>query len=235
MYCRRFLTFSLILTAVLLTVFLQCNTVLSKDTVSKLEMTAYPEDKIQSYVRELSLRYLSEEPPPSSLCCFDVCEDGRIAVGFQNKKIAVYSPQGTFLYGFSFDASGSFSLLWNDGNICIYFMRSDILATFDAEGTCVGFAKLIQSYNNQEIVRKEIDVTKRQVGEIQYSLENDLPISVGAARLVAQYADGTRKVIYDATSAHNTATMLVSLVLIAFFVGIILYLLQKYRKRYTNR
>lgn len=235
MFCRRFLTLSLILAAVLLAVFLQCNTVSSKDTVNKLEMAAYPDDKIQSYVRELSLRLLSEAPPPSSLCCFDICEDGRVAVGFQNKKIAVFSPEGTFLYGFSFDASGSFSLIWNDGNICIYFMRSDILATFDAEGTCVDFAKLIQSYNNQEIIRSEIDVTKRQVGDIQYSLENDLPISIGAARLVAQYADGTKKVIYDATSAHNTATMLGSLALIAFFIGIILYLLQKYRKRYIDR
>lgn len=197
-----------------------------------LEVLAYPKEKIEGFLQNVGLRVIHLEPESHPIKCFDVNVGGMIALGFDNANmICVYSPEGEYLYGYSFDCSGDYSLIWDEENVCIYFVRSDVLITFNSEGNCVNFRKIAETSDNYRYIRNTFAQSRKQLGSVTYWLEKDIPIANGYARLVAAEANGAPQILYDATAAHNAATILTIVLVVLFSSCVILPLARRYRKQ----
>ena len=184
-----------------------------------LETQEYPPESVESFVGNIDVKLISSEPSKGGIYCFDVCEDGRIAIGYDNKDvISVYSHDGDFLYGYSFDCSGKFYVLWEGEEICIFFIRSDVLMKLDSEGNCIDCLKVTDSAQNSKYIRQNLGAHTKQIGDVKYCMEKDIWLSSGYARLVSKDASAEVHTIYDATFEHNAATILITLFSIAFAV-----------------
>ena len=74
---------------------------------------------LTEYADDIELTYLQDEPSKKEISCFDVNKHENIALGFENsekKTVCVYNNNFEFLYGYSFNYSGSFQLELDDSN-----------------------------------------------------------------------------------------------------------------------
>ena len=182
------------------------------------------EEKKTAFVSNINVSLLREEPEKSGILCFDVNEQGMIAVGnkdFQSKKICIYTSQGEFLYGYAFNCSQSFGVEWNGQNTNIYFVRSNVIISLDSEGNILDVKAIKASIDNNSYSNSLLYSTKRTVGNTTYLIRNDMGIlnwiAFSFSQIVAVDAAGTESVIYDVNSVQ-LAKMIVAVSFICAFV-----------------
>ena len=94
-----------------------------------------PKDKINTFLNNVNISVLTEEPPKRAIECFDVNENGIIAIGssnFKEKSICVYTNDGIFQYGYSFKCEGSFGIEMDEDILNIYFENFQILRQIES-------------------------------------------------------------------------------------------------------
>ncbi len=74
-------------------------------------------------VDSIRLELLTKEPKPKTIRCFDVNENGLIAIGsdelFNVVTVWVYSSEGAFQYGYRFTRNGTYGLRWEKDTLLI--------------------------------------------------------------------------------------------------------------------
>lgn len=185
-----------------------------------------PNEKINTFLDNVSIKILEEEPQGISIECYDINKNGMFAIGaerFKQKKIAVYNIEGVFQYGVTFESSGTFYLeLTDDNMLLIYFVRSDIAVSVNSKGEVEEVLKIPDTLDNNRYWRY-IQAPKKKVGETQYILKNDMGVlnifATSYSQIVAVDAEGNETVIFDAnTTAEQVAIIIVVLVGITIFL-----------------
>ncbi len=160
-------------------------------------------------VENLNITLLTEEPSHRIIQCFDVREDGRIAIGttgFFKHAIYVYD-SGEFLYGYSFKGAGDFGIEWNGDCINIYSVRSDLLKTVSPQGEVEEILEIPYTYDNDRYSDYLLYSTERNIGGNKYVVKKN----VGIFNFLAGYSYsqlfvtddvGSTSILYDATNAH---------------------------------
>ena len=123
-----------------------CESILAMNTGFSTEDMNSNDQKV--FLSSIDVCLLTEEPKKDAITCFDVNNDGSIVVGTKNatEKLAlVYTSDGAFKYGYSFYCSGSFGVEWDDNNLLVYFVRSDVAALFDKTGNVLELNKIQSS------------------------------------------------------------------------------------------
>ena len=80
---------------------------------------------------------MKSEPQKNPIECFSVNENGEIAIGCsdsEQKTVCIYADNGKFQYGYSFECSGSFGIEFENNNLNIYFVRSDVAIAVNQMG-----------------------------------------------------------------------------------------------------
>lgn len=190
-------------------------------------MEEISEERQKAFISNVNISMLEEEPTNKAIVCFDVNEDGLIALGFSasnSKTIAIYTINGVFQYGYSFHANGSFGLEWAGDNINIYFVRSDIAARITPKGEFVEVLKIKNTIENDEYWRHSVFAIKRTVGDCEYFIRNEMgPLNIFTAsysQLVEVDKAGTTSVIYDVNSAQ-LLKYIVIIIAILLFIAIV--------------
>lgn len=139
--------------------------------------------------------------------CFDVRNDGMIALGFDKpgggKYAAVLDADGTYQYGYSFRSSGSFLLDWEADGLGVIWIRSDVRGVFDSAGQCLR----LESFEFDRAFSRYASAlrrTERTTDTGTYALRNDHPLaalSSNYGKLVYTDAQGTEHVLHDAEGA----------------------------------
>ena len=181
----------------------------------------------------MNITLLTEEPKHRPIECFDVREDGRIAIGtsgFFKHAIYVYD-SGEFLYGYSFKGAGDFGIEWNGDCINIYSVRSDLLKTVSPQGEVVEILEIPNTYDNDRYRRYICNSKERHIGSNKYlstntwGIFNFLLLLFPDAQLVVIDENGSSSVLYDATSSHRILVIslfsFVTLVAIGASIGVI--------------
>lgn len=177
----------------------------------------------QTFLKNVDLNLITEQPPSYSVLCFDVNEDGLIALGskaLDKKIVSIYSSDGVFMYGYTFNCSGSYGIEWDENNLIIYFVRSDVAAMFDEKGSCLELKMIPITAENNSYWNYFVFSNKRIVGESEYRLKNDMGpfLNVFASsysQLIKTDSDGSTTVIYDVSSDQIIKTIIV-------FIGIVI-------------
>lgn len=212
------------------------NTVYSTETLS-------PKDEA-TFLNNINLSYFESPPHKSTIECFDVNTDEVIVLGQKDsdkKMICVYSANGLFRYGYSFNCTGSFGVEWNNNNINIYFSRSDIIATIDSTGEIVKLTKFNSTTENNSYLNSKIYSTTRKIGDAQYELKNDIGFlnifASSYSQLTKTLANGEATVLYDVTSTQlkNTIlTFIFVLIILVATLGVFVWLLIKFKRFISN-
>lgn len=178
----------------------------------------------QTFIKSIDLKLITEMPASYSVLCFNVNEDGLIALGSESldeKIVSVYSLDGDFIYGYTFNCSGSYGIEWDENNLIIYFVRSDVAAMFDEKGNCLELKKIPVTLENNSYWNDYVFSKERTVGNSEYSLKNDMgPFNLFASsysQVIKTDSDGSTNVIYDVNNDQLIKTIFI-------FTGVVLFI-----------
>ena len=184
------------------------NTGFSTQPLSDEEMT--------SFVSNIDFSSISVEPEKRPIRCFDVNSGEMIAIGTQSgtaKTVCVYSHDGEFKYGFSFNCDGNFCVEWAGDNINVFFVRSGVVAAVDSKGTVLDVLKVQNTVEDNSYLNNYIYSTQRTHGETTYSIKNDLGLfnllMSSYSELTAANTDGEEAVLYSVNSAQVTKIIII--------------------------
>jgi len=181
--------------------------------------------KVQNqFIENIDLRLIKSEPEKSSVVCFDVNEKQMIAAGQKSsdsKVICVYSNNGDFQYGYMFNCSGDFGVEWDNDNLNIYFVRSDVVISVSPNGEISDVLEVTNSIENNSYVNHFFHATERTIGDTTYIIRNDMGIlswiATSYSQIVVKDVSGTENVIYDVNSTQ-LLNAIISIIFIFVFV-----------------
>ncbi len=190
------------------------NTGFSVEELSKEE-----QDRFVSNIR---ITLLTEEPVKSTFIVFDVNKDGLIAIG-QNtdsrKTISIYSKEGIFQYGYSFNCSGYFGVEWDGDNLNIYFVRSDRIVSASPAGNVLNVYEVQDTFENNTYISHYIHATRKTIGASEYCIGNDLGIlnffASSYSQVVVKDSTGTATIVYDASPRQQTKAIIATIIVSA--------------------
>ncbi len=182
------------------------------------------EDKT-TFLSNISLSLIKEEPAQKAIECFDVNSNHAIAIGQETigrrKTISVYSNEGVFQYGYTFNSSGSFGVEWDEENLNIYFVRSDVIISLDSDGNVLGIKAVVDTRDNNSHRNAMLYSDERIVGETTYLIRNDMGILNWVATSYSQILTiddtGYERIIYDVNSMQ-LSNMIVTISFISVFL-----------------
>lgn len=181
------------------------------------------EEVKESFPATIKLSFLTSGHQKRTIQCFDVNEDGMIAIGCERlskKYVGVYTNDGHFQYGYEFECSSSFGVEWDGDDLIIYFVRSDIALAVNSSGEVVGIGKIPNTFASNSYWHNSVFLTRRTVGDTQYVIKNDMgPLNLVASsysQLVMISPDGTENILYDVNTDHMIAVSLVLSGIIVF-------------------
>lgn len=148
------------------------------------------------------------EPPHGRICCFDVSEDGWIALGVnipanalkKRNTVIVYGPEMHFQYAISFSAIGSYSVKYNHKVLNIVLSRSPICIRINDEGTILGIERLEEDEAYAMIARDGLDNNSLKKNDEIYELKK-AGFGTGFAQLTRRKEDGEIQVLYESNVA----------------------------------
>lgn len=217
---RKYLLAILIFTLCIFTSTVQgkaMNTGFSTNELSKEEQ--------ESFISNINITLLTAEPAKKNILCFDVNESGLVAigqVGSNRKVLCVYNAEGAFLYGYTFNCTGTFVAEWNSEYLNIYFVRSDVIISLDSDGNILDIKEVQNTIDNNAHNNTLLYSTSRIVGDTTYLVRNDMGIfnwvATSYSQIIAMDTNGVEHIIYDVPSPQP-GEIVVSLIVILIFVS----------------
>lgn len=142
---KRFVLYILLISVLLI---FSCTTAYASTTEYGFKTTDLSEDEImqiwQSIDVKISSDSLSLNDIGSAITSFDVSDDGKILLGFEENEFAVVDGTGVVnLYEFTND--GIFYVKWNGDNILLLLVRGSIVIEINSDGHLVNMIKADES------------------------------------------------------------------------------------------
>lgn len=200
-----------------------------------IETEILPEEKKTELFATTEMRLITSEGNKHSIACFDVNENGMIAIGFDTQsraKVYLYDSSGTFLYGYDFKCEGIYGIQFIGNNLAIFFVRGDYIEIYDTAGNGLDAQRVLDVKENQTWRSQLIDPLEKKVGEKTYILERDLGLTMRSySRLVQLDEEGNRIVLYDVSGEHNIRIIVTGILFVGFVAIIIISLFRKLKER----
>ena len=207
------------------------------------ETEELPQDQIETILVNTNIKLLSSEPAKRSIQHFDVNYNGLIAIVQENlacECICVYSSGGVFQYGYTFDTDGSTYVEWDNDNLNIYFVRSDIIISLTPEAEVVGICKALNSTENNRYINRSLRGTEKDINGVTYRIGNDMPalnwLASSYSQITVTDGSGAQTVIYDVGNGQFGGMLAVVAAVVVFLcVFVVLFIRQTKRMRQQSR
>ena len=172
------------------------------------ETNSLSEEAKNSFILNVDILLIDKESAKKPIVCFDVNNSNKLVAVGQNttdrKTISVYSEEGVFQYGYTFNCSGNFAVEWDKDNLNVYFVRSNVIVSVTPD------AEIVEAL------------------EVKNSIENNMGLlnlfASSYSQVLVKDAIGAENVIYDVSSmqlANMIATVAVILVVVILAVVLI--------------
>ena len=200
------------------------------------------EESLSGVIEKTNVSLLNEEPKKREIRCFDVNEDGLIAIGTRSSFpcgycIAVYTSNGEFLYGYSLFSYAEFELYWSGDDLVICLVRESCTITVDSNGKVLGIKEISETSDNRDIWNELRDPV-RSVNGYTYRLQKDMgPLGFFVneyGRLVITTPDDEEHIFYDVNTEHTlkvVAIVLVGGAFVCLVIGGLAYRIVKFDKK----
>lgn len=189
-----------------------------------------------SFISNINLTLIHRAPPKKSIVCFNVNSVGTIAIGQhasgRKQTVCVYSDEGVFQYGYAFNCSGAFGVEWDEENLNIYFVRSDVIVSVTSTGEILDVVEVKDTRPNNSYISDILYSTQRTVGDNEYIIRNDMGMlfeifAPSYSQVVVIDATGSESIIYDAGHGNIIAMILSFVVFFAGGLGTIIVVVRK--------
>ena len=218
-----------LLTLIIISVFIWNGSVnaLAMNTGFSIENMEHSEQ--EKFLSNIDLRLVTEEPEISSIECFDVNHNELVAVGSKNlskRIVSVYAPDGKFKYGYTFECDGDFGIEWDDNNIIIYFVRSDVAALFDEMGNNLEMQTIQDTMDNDSYWNHFVFSKQRTINGNKYTMRNNGLLyffSSSYSQLIKTDTQGNVKIIYDNSVAY-TIEFIIKVIGVILFVALVVFI-----------
>ena len=168
-----------------------------------------PENEMSSFLKNTIVSILNTEPERKPIDCFDINENGVIAIGssdFENKTICIYSNNGQFLFGYRFKCNGEFGVEFAKNDLVIYFVRSNVAMAVNHMGEVVEIQEIQNTPENNSYWNNHVLSNSRKIGDTEYSLKNNFGIlnvfASSYSQLIVREANGEERILYDVNSSY---------------------------------
>lgn len=198
-------------------------------------------EKQKTFLSNIELVKKEKEPTKNSIVCFDVNKDGLIAIGTSDssrESVSVYNSSGDYKYGYDFNCEQGFGVEWDGNNLIIYFVRSDVAALVDENGTILELQEIENTINNNSYWNSSVFSTQRTVGNNKYIIKNDMGLfnifASSYSQLITVDDQGNQTILYDVNNAQMTKTITVfiaAVIFVAIVVSVIIAQFLKLRKK----
>lgn len=212
---------------------------------NELETESFDQSRETEVLSRIKISLLTEEAEKWPIECFDVSENGMIVLGladpgFHSERncLYVYSSDGVFQYGYSFESSGSFYVEWNQDNIEIYLARSDIIVILNPKEQTQSAVQIKDVTESSHYINQVLRLRERQVGDTKYIIQNDMGVlnliaSSYSQMLVVNASETT--MIYDVNSNALTRVIIkivtVCLMACVVILGLLIQCLYLWRNK----
>lgn len=191
------------------------------------------EDK-NIFISNSDISLIEDEPAKKTIVCFDVNSNKLIAIGQRTSSstntICVYSSEGIFQYGYTFNCSGDFGVEWDEDNLNIYFVRSSVIVSVTPSGDILDVFEVQNTIENNSYENNFIRATERKIEDTEYIIENDMGIfnffASSYSLITVKDSTGTERVIYDVSSTQHLnmiLTIIAVCVLILVAIAVIVW------------
>lgn len=199
---------------------------------------SFPSEDKEHFFSSIDLLLLKEEPAKRPIVCFDVNENNLIAIG-QNesirKIICVYSPDGIFLYGYSFRTMGTFEIEWDKENLNIHFVRGSTIISISPEGEILEIFSTLDNKENFLYSKEYCYANEKLIGDTKYCITNNVKVLdwIGTSyfQVISKDSSGSENIIY---SAENHPGFILLTGFICFLIVIILIILRAISQKKTD-
>ena len=195
------------------------------------------EDDLNTFLNNINISVLVGEPKKKTIDCFSVNQNGVIAIGCsdsENKTVCIYTSDGVFQHGYSFECSGNFGIELDNDALNIYLVRSDIAFAVNPIGEVETVLKIQNTSPNNAYWNNYVFLTKRRIGDTEYALENDIGIFNAFASSYSQLTitnkNGEKSIIYDVTSTHFSNMVVVFVVVLVFIYLVVMVITRQFGK-----
>ena len=203
------------------------------------ELSSEEKDMFISNINVLSI---DEEPVKKAITCFDVNSNHLIAVGQNSsdrKTICVYSGEGDFQYGYTFNCSGDFGVEWDEENLNIFFVRSSVIVSVTPKGEVLDAFEVQNTIENNSYVNHFIHATKTEIDNYEYYIRNNMGLlnlfAPSYSQIIVKDSTGAESIIYDVSSMQLTKTIVtISLICVFVFVAVAVVIWQFIKLRRGN-
>lgn len=189
------------------------------------QVTPLPTGEKTDFATNVNIQLISEEPPKQPIVCFDVNDNGLIAIGQKTShppKICVYSSEGIFQYGYTFECVGNFYVEWDKETINIYFVRDDMIVSVNPSGKILDVCRVDATDENISFKKILSQNTQKTVNETKYYIRNHLGIfnlfASSYSQMVIQDGSGAENIIYDVNSKQYVKMVVTAILVCAFVV-----------------
>lgn len=125
--------------------------------------------KTEKFLDSTAITPLRKFPSAHHISCFDVNEDGNIAIVFKGMStVAVLDNDGEFLYGFEIKTNGSLYVEWGTDCLNVIFVRGGTIVSLDEKGNILNIGVV---GTGNDLISVSTDTT-RTVGNEVYRLSN---------------------------------------------------------------
>lgn len=194
-----------------------------------MEATDISVEEKTAILDTIDLQVIQETDVEQGIHCFDVSQNNTVALGFDSR-IYVYDADGEFQYGFSFQRDGAYGIAFHGEQLTIFFLRGNVLVTFDSTGNCVDIQKALSTEKNHVAIKELLDRTEKEVEGKRYSLERNFEFGDSYARLIMKDEVDTVTILYDASSIHSIGQIALIVFIVSFFLMVIRGCIQKSTK-----
>ena len=223
----------------ILTLMLNVKDVFAMDTGFSTEPLS--EADKNNFLSNANISILDTEPKKEAIECFDVNEEGMIAIGHKAsdyKILCIYTHDGAFQYGYKFNCSGSFGVEWDGNNINIYFARSDVIVAVNTIGEIMDVRKVQNTIDNNSYRNHFIFSNERIVDDTEYTIRNDMGVfnlfASSYSQLVASKSTGETNVLYDANLTQYMNTLALFIVVLIFVTFVVFGIIWQFIKLKRN-
>ena len=204
---------------------------------NEIETESFDQIREAEVLSHINISLLTEEAEKWPIECFDVNENGMIVLGLADPEfhsgrncLYVYSSDGVFQYGYSFECDGTFYVEWNQDNIEIYLVRSDIVVILNPKEQTQSAVQVKDVTEGDRYINNVLRLREREVGDTKYIMQSDMGILNLFATSYSQVlvVNGEETVmIYDVNS-NAISIVIFTVAGICLFVGLALLCLLIY-------
>ena len=179
------------------------------------------EERTEKILNNLDFSVEETEKSFNSISCFDISDNELIAIGVDDgydKFINIYDENETFKYGYSFTDYGSFGFEFDNDNLIVYLVRSDLAVLLDREGKCLSIESILNTTDNNYYWNHSVFAKVKEHNDDKYYQTNGngfLRIfSPSYSQLIKVSPDGTKTIIFNKSTDYSIVNLLTIIVFI---------------------